>query len=86
MRTRHEQRKIDRRTVGQYMFFAFTFSLTLVLNIAMSVFFAQVCAVTAMIYGADLETYRAVAALGCIVAVPGLIPAWYFAQDFIFEQ
>jgi hypothetical protein len=86
MRTRREQRKIDRRTVWQYMFFAFMFTLTFILDVAGSVIFGQFCGLTAMIYGATPEMYQAVSILGCIVVIPGLVPAWYFAQDFIFEQ
>lgn len=86
MRTRLEQRKIDRRTVGQYMFFSFMFTLTFILDVAGSIIFGQFCGLTAMIYGGSVEMVNAVSLLGCMVVIPGLVPAWYFAQDFIFEQ
>lgn len=85
MRTRREQRKIDRRTVGQYMFFAVMFTLTFLINLTGGVLFGQVCAVVALAGGADFETCKAVAGMSYFIVIPGTVLAWYYAQDVIFQ-
>lgn len=79
-------KRINRRTKGQYVMFAILWAVALCMTLAFSAVFATVMAMTVDIYGATPEYVTAVFQLSMIVAIPGLVIAWYFAQDEAFNS